>query len=84
MFSGAGLKPDPTKVDAITRLKDPSNVAEVRSFLGMVTYCGRYIPRLAILTDPLRQLLKANAQWIWTDECKESVARIKVEHQKIM
>lgn len=31
---------------------------EVRSFLGFVTYVGKFIPNLATITEPLRKLTK--------------------------
>ncbi len=68
IFTPRGIKPDPAKVDAIGKLKDPTNVAELRSFLGMVTYCGRFIPNLADRTVNLRQLLKEETPWLWTAE----------------
>ena len=34
----------------------PQKASEVRSFLGMLQYCGRYIPNLAEISVPLRFL----------------------------
>ena len=39
-LSSEGLFPEPEKVDSILNLKSPTNTSEVRSFLGLVTYCG--------------------------------------------
>src|SRR5436190_16126506 len=46
IFSSDGIKPDPEKVEAFTKLKAPKTVTEVRSLLGMINYCGRFIPDL--------------------------------------
>lgn len=35
VFSGKGLSPDPTIVEALRKAYQPTNAAEVRSFLGM-------------------------------------------------
>lgn len=56
VFSGKGLSADPTKVEAITNVPSPTNVAEVRSLLGMANYCFRLIPECKTLTQPLREL----------------------------
>ena len=34
----AGIHADPERVKAVLNMKEPSNVAEVRSFLGLVNY----------------------------------------------
>ena len=64
-LSGDGVSPDPSRIAAITALKSPNNVSELRSFLGMVTYCSRFIPNYASLTNPLRTLIKQNVEWNW-------------------
>ncbi|KAJ1093273.1 hypothetical protein NDU88_006378, partial [Pleurodeles waltl] len=57
MFSENGVAPDPAKVNDIKDASPPTTVTEVRSFLGMVNYCGRFIKDLSNLTQPLRNLL---------------------------
>lgn len=53
------------KIEAFIKLKPPSNVPEVRSILGMINYCGRFIPNLAAKTKPLRDLLIKDESWSW-------------------
>ena len=43
-FSAEGISPDPRKVEAIKKAKPPSNPTEVRSLLGMVNFCARFMP----------------------------------------
>ena len=52
-----GIIPDPEKVSAINKMKDPSNVTELQRFLGLVNYMAKFIPNLAEITAPLRTLL---------------------------
>lgn len=50
VFSSHGISPDPQKVEAIHNATPPSSVKGVRSFLGMATYCAKFIPNFSDLT----------------------------------
>ena len=58
VFLANGVSPDPEKVKAIHNACPPKSVGEVRSFLGMVTYCAKFIPSFSDVTKPLRELTK--------------------------
>ncbi|CAB3993403.1 Hypothetical predicted protein [Paramuricea clavata] len=62
----SSISPDPRKVEAIRNSQPPSNPNEVRSFLGMANFCARFIPNLATLAKPLRDLTKQHVKWKWT------------------
>ena len=67
VFSRNGISPCPKKIEAIKSLKPPTNVSELRSYLGMVTYCGRFINNLATVTAPLRELTKRDIKFEWKE-----------------
>ena len=77
ILSKDGLSPDPKKVSDIKNSPPPNNESEVRSFLGMVNYCSRFIPNFSTISKPLRDLTKKNMRWKWTDEEKASFQKIK-------
>ena len=54
IFSNVGVKPSPTKVQALKEMNPPKNVAEVRSLLGMAQYSAQFIPGFSEITAPLR------------------------------
>ena len=62
IFSADGIFPSANKVQAIKDASVPKNASEVRSFLGMVQYCGRFIPKLADISAPLRGLTHKDAK----------------------
>ena len=77
------VHPEPQKTDAISNMKPPKDVTELRRFLGMVNQLGKFTPRLAELTYPLRELLgKRN---LWRRESPQNVAfsQIKEELSKL-
>ncbi|KAK7574018.1 hypothetical protein V9T40_011209 [Parthenolecanium corni] len=61
-----GIRPTAEKVAALQQLPTPTNVSQLRSFLGSVTHFSRFIPNLQSKCHPLHRLLQANARWQWT------------------
>lgn len=79
-----GVMPVESRVSAVKQFREPENATELRSFLGLVTYVGRFIPHLASKTDPLRTLLRKGVKFEWTaiqkasfESIKEAVSRIE-------
>ena len=52
-FSSEGLKPTEDKVKAVKDSKPPESRDAVKSFVGMIGYLSKSIPRYAVLTAPL-------------------------------
>ena len=52
------MKPDGSKVKAITNMPVPESKEDLRRFMGMVTYLGKLLPGLSTITSPLRQLMQ--------------------------
>ena len=77
LLSAEGIRPDDEKIAAIRDMPTPQSRAELQRFIGMVTYVSKFIPRLSDHTDPLRQLLRKNADWQWNHEQEESFNRLK-------
>ena len=60
-----GLKADPSKIEAIIKMKAPSNVTEVQRFGGMINYLSKFLPRLSDVMEPIRQLARKDVFWYW-------------------
>lgn len=74
-----GIRPLPEKVEAITKAPVPKNVQELRSFLGLLNYYGKFIPNLSRILQPLNQLLKDKQKWSWTKECTDAFQQAKAQ-----
>lgn len=61
------MKPDKSKIEAIQQTKPAQITKELSRFLAMITYRSRFIPNLSNLTYNLRQLLKKQSRWCWTE-----------------
>ena len=64
-----GISPAPGKVDAVVNAPRPKNLTELRAFLGLLNYYGKFLPDLATKLHPLNKLLKKQQEWKWTREC---------------
>ncbi|XP_055622890.1 uncharacterized protein K02A2.6-like [Toxorhynchites rutilus septentrionalis] len=53
-----GLRPDPTKTRAIFEMSAPTNLSQLRSYLGAINYYGRFVGQMKELRAPLDCLLK--------------------------
>ena len=72
-----GLHTMPSKLDAITHAPEPQNVTQLRSFLGLLNYYGKFILNLATLIHPLNRLLCKDVRWKWDSECAQAFAEAK-------
>ena len=76
-LSEKGVTVDDEKVRAINEAARPTTVQEVRSWLGLVNFCGRYICNLATIEEPLRRLTRKNTQWNWGSEQEKAFNDLK-------
>ena len=65
VVSGEGISPSPTKVDAIKNAPLPTNLQELQSFVGMVTYYSRFVHKFAEIMSPLYDLTKKDVKFVW-------------------
>ncbi|KAE8284596.1 Retrovirus-related Pol polyprotein from transposon 17.6 Protease [Larimichthys crocea] len=79
VIEATGVSPDPDKVRAVKDMAVPSNVSEVRSFLGMTNHLGKFLPHLAEKTRPLRDLLRKSNMWAWGPQQQQAFDQIKEE-----
>lgn len=73
----SGLWKTKDKVDAVLNAPVPQNVAQLRSFLGLINYYNRYLPNLATVIKPLNELLEKNRKWVWSDACQKAFENVK-------
>lgn len=72
-----GLHPTQEKVEAIVGAPKPSNLTELRSFLGLLNYYGRFLKNLSSVLQPLHALLKKEEKWSWSPACDEAFQKGK-------
>lgn len=76
-LSPDGIKPTHDKILAVKQFREPRSAEEVRSYLGLVNYLGKFIPNLATVTEPLRELTKNDTVFDWGTEQQEAFDELK-------
>jgi hypothetical protein len=76
IVSSQGVMPDPKKIERLQGMKSPSNIKEVRSFLGLAGYYRRFVHKFAEITSPIAELLHKDHNFNWTDECQQAFDKI--------
>ena len=56
---------------------DPKNLTELRSFLGMVNYYGKFFSNLVTIIGPLYKLLRRTSAWNWGPRQKNLYCHVK-------
>ena len=55
-----GLRPAPSKIEAIQKLKPASNVEELRALVGMSEFLRTFVPHFSTIMAPLTDILRSN------------------------
>ena len=66
ILSEEGITVNPDKVKAIKELKTPTDVTEIKRFLGMIQYIDKFINKLSDRTIHMRRLTRKDVTWNWT------------------
>ena len=77
VVSNGGIAVDPSKVKDILNWKPPTDVVEIRSFLGLAGYYRRFIEGFSKLAKPMIALLEKNAKFVWAEECQTNFEELK-------
>lgn len=77
IVSAEGVKTDPQKVAAVKNWATPSNVDELRAFIGTASYYRRFIKNFATTAAPLHNLTKKGQKFIWDTYCENAFRELK-------
>lgn len=71
------VKPVKDNLVSIKEFPVPKTQKNIRQFLGKINFYNDYIPKSAIILDPLHNLLRKNQPFIWSDKCQRAFDTIK-------
>ena len=76
-IDASGLHPVDDKVQAVIEAPSPTSVTELKAYLGLLNYYGRFLPSLSTVLAPLHQLLARDVKWKWTEQQETAFQKSK-------
>ena len=76
-ISAKGLQPTSEKVRAVQNAPAPTDVSQLKSFVGLVNYYGKFLPDLSHVLAPLYRLLQKSAKWVWEEQQQKAFKEVK-------
>ena len=77
IVTSIGIAPDPQKIEAVQKIQLPSNVTQLRLFLGLVGYYQQFIHNFSKVAQLLNQLLCKETSYIWTELQQKAFEELK-------
>ena len=73
-----GIHPEEEKIKSIVDMPSPTDIHELRRFLGMTNFLGRHLKNLSTVVHPLNALLRKEAAWCWGPPQEEAFKKVKI------
>ncbi|WKA07227.1 hypothetical protein VitviT2T_025077 [Vitis vinifera] len=77
VVSEAGIAVDHSKVEAVQEWQRPTNVFEVRSFLGLAGYYRRFVEDFSRIAALMTWLTRKGVKFDWNEECENAFQELK-------
>ena len=78
VVSASGVTPDPHKTEAVSQYPIPTNIKELKQFLGLTNYYRKFIYNYAYITDPLSKQLQGHKKHFqWSSSCQQAFDNLK-------
>ena len=79
LISGKGIQPKQCHVEAVRDAPSPGSKEQLMSFLGLTEFYSRFIDQYASKVEKLRELLKKNVKYEWSNEHELCFNKLKKE-----
>ncbi|CAK1589460.1 unnamed protein product [Parnassius mnemosyne] len=77
VISKDGIHTCPDKIKAIVDTPVPTNVSELRAYIGMIMYYAKFVKNISTILAPLYNLLRTGIKFDWCDDCQRAFKKVK-------
>jgi hypothetical protein len=77
IISHRGIEANPEKISAITKMKAPTSIKDVKKLTGCMAALNRFISKLRERGLSFFKLLKHQEKFVWTPEADQALAQLK-------
>ena len=77
-ITSSGIKPQLRKISTILNLQAPTNVKQLRSFIGLVNYYRDFIPQRSHVLAPLTSLTSPKIPFHWSTSCQAAFKKLQL------
>jgi len=77
VVSGDGIATDPEKIKLVEEWPTPTNLKQLRGFLGLTGYYRKFVKGYAHIAGPLNRLMKKDQLYEWIEDCQEAFGELK-------
>ncbi len=77
ILKNGGVSADTAKLRAISDFPRPSNITQLRSFMGLVEQLGNFSSEISAAAFPLRPLLRPSNLFVWTVDHESAFNAVK-------
>ncbi|XP_069154361.1 uncharacterized mitochondrial protein AtMg00860-like [Solanum lycopersicum] len=71
------VRMDTKKVQATVNWQEPRHLNYLRWFLGLANYYRKFITGYSKNVPALKDLLKKDTMWVWSERCDEAIRNLK-------
>lgn len=77
MFQKKGISCNPDKIECVLNWPIPTNVSEIKGFLGLAGYYRKFIENFSEIASPLTKLTCKNVKFVWNREFQKAFELLK-------
>ena len=72
-----GVKPAPSKIEAVKNYPPPTSKTELRAFLGLIGYYRNFVKNCSSVIEPISRMLRDDVKFQWKEEEQKTFDHIK-------